>query len=132
VRIVHLSDCYLPRLGGIEMQVRDLARRQLAAGHEVHVITTTPGAPGLTGPAEDDGADGVQVHRLAFPLPYELPVNPRANAGVRRVLSEHSFDVAHVHAGAGPCRFGVYSDLPGKNKSQLFWTSDPGWNIRQR
>ncbi len=99
VRIVHLTDCYLPRLGGIEMQVRDLARRQLAAGHEVHVVTTTPSAPGQTGPADDDGADGVTVHRLALPLPYELPVNPRANAGVRRVLAEHTFDVAHVHAG---------------------------------
>ena len=51
------------------------------------------------GPAEDDGADGVQVHRLAVPLPYELPVNPRANAGVREVLSGDEFDVAHVHAG---------------------------------
>ena len=108
MRIVHLSDCYLPRLGGIEMQVRDLARRQLAAGHEVHVITTTPAAPGHTGPAGDDGADGVQVHRLAVPLPYELPVNPRANAGVRKVLADHEFDVAHVHAGVvSPFAFGV-------------------------
>ena len=99
VKIVHLSDCYLPRLGGIEMQVRDLARRQHAAGHEVHVITTTPSAPRSRGPADDDGADGVTVHRLAMGLPYELPVNPRAPAGVRAILAEGGFDVAHVHAG---------------------------------
>jgi glycosyltransferase involved in cell wall biosynthesis len=99
VKIVHLSDCYLPRLGGIEMQVRDLARRQLAAGHEVHVITTTPSAPRSRGPAADDGADGVTVHRLAMGLPYELPVNPRASSGVRAILAEGGFDVAHVHAG---------------------------------
>jgi len=36
------------------------------------------------------------------------------------------------HAGAGPCHFGVYADLPGRSKSRLFWTSDQGWNIRQR
>jgi glycosyltransferase involved in cell wall biosynthesis len=99
VKIVHLSDCYLPRLGGIEMQVRDLARRQLAAGHEVHVVTTTPSAPRSRQPADDDGDDGVVVHRLALGLPYELPVNPRAAAGVREILAAGGFDVAHVHAG---------------------------------
>jgi glycosyltransferase involved in cell wall biosynthesis len=99
VKIVHLSDCYLPRLGGIEMQVRDLARRQLAAGHEVHVVTTTPAAPGSRRPGVDDGADGIVVHRLALGLPYELPVNPRAAAGVRAILAGAGFDVAHVHAG---------------------------------
>jgi len=36
------------------------------------------------------------------------------------------------HAGAGPCRFGVYADIPGKKQSRLFWTSDAGWTLRQR
>src|SRR5665213_1298092 len=36
------------------------------------------------------------------------------------------------HAGAGPCRFGIYADVPGTGKSQLSWTSDPAWHIRQR
>ena len=60
MKIVHLSDCYLPRLGGIEMQVRDLARRQTAAGHEVHVITTTPSGPRSRGPADDDERRGAR------------------------------------------------------------------------
>ena len=34
-----LTDCYLPRLGGIEVQVHDLATRLVAAGHEVEVFT---------------------------------------------------------------------------------------------
>jgi glycosyltransferase involved in cell wall biosynthesis len=42
MRIVHVTDCYLPRLGGIESQVADLVRHQRAAGHEVHVLTRTP------------------------------------------------------------------------------------------
>ena len=42
MRIAHVTDCYLPRLGGIEMQVHDLATRQRAAGHETTVITQTP------------------------------------------------------------------------------------------
>jgi oligosaccharide amylase len=36
------------------------------------------------------------------------------------------------HAGAGPCRFGVYTDIPGTRKSALFWTDHDGWNRRQR
>jgi oligosaccharide amylase len=36
------------------------------------------------------------------------------------------------HAGAGPCRFGVHTDIPARHRSGLFWTSDSGWVIRQR
>ena len=39
-----LTDCYLPRLGGIEVQVADLSARLVARGHEVEVFTLTPGA----------------------------------------------------------------------------------------
>lgn len=42
MRILHVTDCYLPRLGGIEMHVRDLVRAQRAAGHDARVITSTP------------------------------------------------------------------------------------------
>ena len=37
MKIAHVSDCYLPRLGGIEAQVHGLARRQRAAGHDAQV-----------------------------------------------------------------------------------------------
>jgi len=36
------------------------------------------------------------------------------------------------HAGSGPCRFGVFADTPQRPRGQLFWTSDPRWEIRQR
>ncbi|MFY0409108.1 glycosyltransferase family 4 protein [Solicola sp. PLA-1-18] len=45
MRILHVSDVYLPRLGGIELHVRDLAGQQAARGHDVVVVTATPGAP---------------------------------------------------------------------------------------
>jgi glycosyltransferase involved in cell wall biosynthesis len=41
MRIVHVTDCYLPRLGGIETHVADLVRHQRSAGHDVHVVTST-------------------------------------------------------------------------------------------
>lgn len=97
MRILHVSDCYAPRTGGIESQVRDLARAQSAAGDEVHVVTATAGAHGHGGPPEDDG--GVAVHRMGARMPFDLPVNPAAPPHVRRLLRELRPDAVHVHAG---------------------------------
>jgi glycosyltransferase involved in cell wall biosynthesis len=93
-----LSDCYLPRLGGIEVQVHDLAARLSERGHEVVVFTATPGSHGERGGFVDH-IDGVAVHRLALRLPFELPVNPMAPGLLRPRLAGGGFDVAHVHMG---------------------------------
>jgi len=98
VKIALLSDCYLPRLGGIEVQVHDLAARLVGRGHEVVVFTATPGSCGERGGFVDQ-VDGVEVHRLALRLPFELPVNPLATGMLRRRLDSGGFDVAHVHMG---------------------------------
>lgn len=92
--IAHVSDCYLPRIGGIEGQVDQLARRQAGSGRDVHVLTRTPG----------DGADpdesGITVHRLdrssgfgAGPL-----LRPQARRAVAGVLNDIGPDAVHVHA----------------------------------
>jgi len=100
VRIVHISDCYPPRLGGIETQVRALAVRQAAAGHEVHVITATPSERTRNG---TEVLDGVIVHRTTARMPADLPVHPRVSSVVRRLLDEGGAaagaDVVHVHGG---------------------------------
>ncbi len=97
MRILHVSDCYAPRTGGIESQVRDLARQQVVAGHEVHVMTATATADGQHGVVQDDG--GVQVHRLGTRLPFELPINPAAPPRMRALMRDLQPDVVHVHAG---------------------------------
>lgn len=93
-----LSDCYLPRLGGIEVQVHDLASRLIGRGHEVVVFTATAGSLGERG-GFVDRVDGVEVHRLALRLPFELPVNPFAPRMLRQRLAGGGFDVVHVHMG---------------------------------
>jgi glycogen(starch) synthase len=98
VKIAMLSDCYLPRLGGIEVQVHDLASRLIGRGHEVVVFTATAGSRGERG-GFVDRVDGVEVHRLALRLPFELPVNPLAPGILRKRLAGGGFDVAHVHMG---------------------------------
>jgi len=93
-----LSDCYLPRLGGIEVQVHDLASRLIGRGHEVVVFTATAGSHGERG-GFVDRVDDVEVHRLALRLPFELPVNPMAPGLLRQRLATGGFDVVHVHMG---------------------------------
>ncbi len=98
VRVALLSDCYPPRVGGIERQVHDLAHHLVAAGHEVEVFTATAGPGGERGGATTDDA-GVRVHRMALALPGGVPVNPWAPKEVRRRLDAGGFDVAHAHLG---------------------------------
>ncbi|WP_347592132.1 glycosyltransferase family 4 protein [Acrocarpospora sp. B8E8] len=88
MRILHVSDCYLPRLGGIEVQVADLIRSQREAGHEVVVATATPGEP-LPG-----------VRRLVARMPFDLPVHPRGTGHLIRLMTASRPDVVHVHTGA--------------------------------
>ena len=98
VKVALLSDCYLPRLGGIEVQTHDLARQLVALGHEVEVFTATQGAEGEMH-GEITVVDGIPVHRLALHLPGQLPINPLAPPELRRRLVGGRFDVAHVQTG---------------------------------
>jgi glycosyltransferase involved in cell wall biosynthesis len=97
VRVLHLSDCYLPRLGGIETQVHGLARRQRAAGLDAEVVTATPRARHDRTPFEV--VDGVPVHRTTVDLPYELPVHPHPGREVLQVARAGGFYVVHAHVG---------------------------------
>jgi glycogen(starch) synthase len=102
VKVALLSDCYLPRLGGIEVQVHDLAHRLSAAGHEVEVVTATPGdTRDTTHDVEIDERDGtsVTVHRLPLRIPGAPPINPFVKDEVREILTSGGFDVVHGHMG---------------------------------
>jgi glycosyltransferase involved in cell wall biosynthesis len=91
MRIGLVTDCYLPQVGGIEMQVHDLALHLRAAGHEVVVVTS------IDGPAE---VDGIPVHRLDVPLlPFNIPFTPRSFRLVAEILEDEKVDVAHFHGG---------------------------------
>lgn len=85
MRIVLVSDCYLPRLGGIEVQVADLAEHLREVGHDVVVVTATP------------GEDTPGVVRLLPPMPLPVPVNPWAGGQLRDLMGQA--EVVHVHLG---------------------------------
>ncbi len=91
LRIGLVTDCYVPQVGGIEMQVHDLAQRLKAGGHEVVVITPTAG-PSVV--------DGVRVRRLDVPLlPFNIPFTPKSIRMTTELLVDEQVDVAHFHGG---------------------------------
>ena len=75
MRIAHVTDVCLPHVGGIEIFVDDLARRQAAAGHDVAILTASPGAP-------LHADSGVEIMR-----PRRRVSLPRHLADVRRTTS---------------------------------------------
>jgi glycosyltransferase involved in cell wall biosynthesis len=94
MRIVHVTDVYLPRLGGIELHVHDLTRRQRMAGHEVSVLTSSPGPPENS------------VRRLAPAIRWRAALHPAATLKSLEALIANDVDVVHVHIGvAAPLGF---------------------------
>ena len=100
MRIAHVTDFYLPRLGGVEMHVHDLATRQQAAGHTVEILTSTPG--GLETPADQEpetSGDGPVVRRVTEVLRHPRALHPAAPRLVAETLREGKYDVVHAHSG---------------------------------
>ncbi len=106
LRVALLSDWYLPRRGGIELHLADLAARLADAGHRVDVLTTTPAGgpnadPGADpGAGPDDGCGRAAVRRLRVPLLPGAGVayTPALARAVGAALDAGGYDVAHVHA----------------------------------
>ncbi|MDE3207186.1 MAG: glycosyltransferase family 4 protein [Acidobacteriota bacterium] len=92
-RIVHVTDCYLPRTGGIETQVRALAERQHLRGHDVKVVTlTAPGAEkAVPSTAEQVIRFGHDTARRGSISYSSFPAGPRW-------IQHHGADVVHIHA----------------------------------
>jgi glycosyltransferase involved in cell wall biosynthesis len=89
--IALVSDWYPPRIGGVERQLQGLAHALLARGHDVRVVTSSPGPP-------DD--EGVPVHRLDLPLFARGDVarpGPRLLRRLRYWLGHDRVDVVHAH-----------------------------------
>jgi glycosyltransferase involved in cell wall biosynthesis len=91
VRVALVCDWFLPRLGGIELHLRDLALALRAAGVDARIVTTTRGDPEV---------DGVPVHRVRTPLApgAGFAFWPGMVGQVDRLIRREAFDVVHAHA----------------------------------
>lgn len=84
--VLHVTDCYLPRVGGIELHVRDLVRVQRQAGIDAQVLTPT--GAGLE-------SDPPWVHRFGRPWPVAGAALSLAALRARLLVSESP--VVHIH-----------------------------------
>jgi phosphatidylinositol alpha 1,6-mannosyltransferase len=89
MRILHVTDGFSPHVGGIEVFVEDLARRQAWAGHDVTVLTAEPE------PAVSDGSAERWPFRLVRTPPTLL--HPLAPGEAREVALTGPYDVVHAH-----------------------------------
>jgi glycosyltransferase involved in cell wall biosynthesis len=105
VRILHVSDCFMPRMGGIEQQVHELAERQLAAGHDVEIVTIVGAQSGLTA-ADTVGTVGTD-HVYEGSLRVHRPAVSRGKPGTiqyanwpvgGRTVRAGDYDAVHIHS----------------------------------
>ena len=75
MRILHVTDCYLPRLGGIETHVQDLVTQQRAEGHD---------AGSYPDPGRRGAADPEWVTRVSYPRVSVTGAGGATPAGPRR------------------------------------------------
>ena len=136
MRVLHLTDHYLPVLGGIETHVAALAARHAARGDAVTVLTSTSAsADGRH--ADDDGpvavrrarsvVDGARFDFTAYDVvhahvsvvaPFSSPLAALARRqGVPTVVTVHS-----LWSGMGPIPVAAAS-LAGLRRSPVLWTS---------
>jgi glycosyltransferase involved in cell wall biosynthesis/uncharacterized membrane protein YbhN (UPF0104 family) len=98
--VAHVTDVFLPRLGGIETHVDDLVRHQRAVGVDAHVLTGTRGTSRdpawvhrtTAAEARRDvaGYDAVHVH-VSLWSPYAVAVARAAiAAGIPTLVTVHS------------------------------------------
>lgn len=90
MRIALVSEHYHPHVGGIERHVAGLGERLEEKGHEIRVITTSPGPPRV---------GGIPVHRFRVPLVpvVQIPFTPMGILKLEGLFREHAFDLVHCH-----------------------------------
>lgn len=90
LRVALVCDWFLPRVGGLELHLRDLAKHLIALGHKVDVITTTPG---------DAVVEGVPVKRVeAKRLPGAGVIyTADGMRAVAQAVEQGQYDVVHAH-----------------------------------
>jgi glycosyltransferase involved in cell wall biosynthesis len=90
MKVALVCDWFHPRVGGIELHLQDLAARLMRAGHEVVVITPTPGTPNV---------DGIPVHRIDAPRApvFGFLTTPGGIRALGDAVVATRADVVHAH-----------------------------------
>lgn len=90
MNVALVCDWYHPRIGGIELHLHDLAARLAGAGHDVVVVTPTPGASIV---------DGIRVVRVDAPRApgFGFLITPGGVRMLGAAIAREEPDVVHAH-----------------------------------
>jgi len=93
MKIAHVSMFFLPSFGGVEQMVYEIARRQVAEGHEVHVFCCDSDKKKRL-ETKEEVIDGIHVHRISYL--FRLSLNTFIWPSLFFKLNKN-FDVIHTH-----------------------------------
>jgi glycosyltransferase involved in cell wall biosynthesis len=93
-KIALVSDWFLPRTGGVERHLVELARALRGRGHTVEIVTATPG-PEIVPELPD-----VPIVRLRVPLlpGYRTVFRPRDGIALGELFATRGYDLVHGHS----------------------------------
>lgn len=107
MRVLLLTSQYLPRIGGVQLAVHNLAEGLFEAGHEVHLLAPRP---------RDGASPPAALHRLHWFAPLRATWRlglwiPAWRTRLRRLIRRLAPDIVHAHVAypaghvaAGVCR----------------------------
>lgn len=93
MKIAHINMFYYPTIGGVEQVMYELAQRQVAQGHEVHVFCCDSDKYKKVKPKEEI-VEGVHIHRL--PYWFRLSLNTFIWPSLLWRF-KGKFDILHTH-----------------------------------
>ena len=90
MKVALVCDWYHPRIGGIELHLHDLAGRLSTVGHDVVIVTPTPGAAVV---------DGIRVVRVDAPRAphFGFLITPGGIRTLDAAIAREQPDVVHAH-----------------------------------
>ena len=93
MKIVHISMFYKPTIGGVEQVIYEIARRQVKAGHEVHVFCCDSDKYKRV-KIKEEVLEGIHVHRM--PYWFRLSLNTFIWPSLLWKF-KGNFDIVHSH-----------------------------------
>ncbi|RMD45230.1 glycosyltransferase family 1 protein [Candidatus Pacearchaeota archaeon] len=128
MKIAHISPEFYPAIGGVGQAVRELAKRQVMEGHEVHVYAPAWDKEKRIPPG-DAKIDGIFVHRVRY---WFKAVNFMTFwPGLFLELARNNFDVIHSHLFAHP-HFVIASLAAKLKKTKHIHTTHCPWSDAPR
>ena len=127
MRILMVSDRFLPDLGGVQIFTARLAEALIERGHEIAVLTTHPGL----GECEEDRWRGVTVYRLPFDSALRQRDYPRVISLRRDIVDLKRAirpDVVHLNTASACLVFHLLTPraIAAATVVTLHWLPDAG------